>query len=154
MKDLAPVHGGGKLVNRIIAKNKKDKFLEETKKLKNTYTISNGDISVFYRIADGTLSPLEGPMGEKEFNQVLENEYIERNDEKFAWTIPLAFAVSKKDKDNFNIGETVAIKTEDGKIIGTLEISDIYDFDKAKYNKSVYGTEREHHPGPRIFNED
>ena len=153
MKELAPAHGGGKLINRIVAEGEKDKFLKEAGKLK-TYTISNGDISVFYRIADGTLSPLEGPMDEKEFNQVLEKEYIERNGEKFAWTIPIAFAVSKEDKESFNIGEKVSVKTEKGKIIGILEISSIYYFDKLKYNKSVYGTEREHHPGPRIFNED
>ena len=153
MKELVPAHGGGNLVNRVVAESEKDKFLEKAEKLK-TYTISNGDISVFYRIADGTLSPLGGPMDEKEFNQVLEKEYIERNGEKFTWTIPIAFAVSKGDKESFNIGETVSVKTEEGKIIGTLEISSIYYFDKLRYNKSVYGTEREHHPGPRIFNED
>ena len=154
MKELVPVHGGGSLVNRMVAEEEKESFVQEIKKLKKTYTISNGDLSVFYRIADGTLSPLEGPMNEKEFNQVLDKEYIERNGEKFAWTIPIAFPVSKEDKDKFDVGETIAVKDEAGQTIGTLEISDIYYFDKLKYNKSVYGTEREHHPGPRIFNED
>ena len=35
-----------------------------------------------------------------------------------------------------------------------LKITDIYKFDKGKYNAAVYNTEREDHPGARIFNKD
>lgn len=153
MKNVIPEPHGGKLINRIIPEIEKDNLIRQLAGAK-TYNISDADLSIFYRIADGALSPLEGPMGEKEFNQVLEYEYIERDGKKLAWTIPIAFPVSKKDAEKFEIGETVVVKNSAGEVVGTLEISDIYKFDKVAYNKSVYLTERTDHPGPRIFNED
>lgn len=146
-------HGGNGLVNKIIPEIERKYLLNKSKNY-NTYYISNADLSVFYRMADGALSPLTGPMNESEFHNVLDNEYIERTGEQYAWTIPLAFPVSKADADQLEKGETVKVENENGDIVGLLKISDIYPFDKAKYNTSVYGTERNDHPGARIFNDD
>ncbi|MBU2251508.1 MAG: sulfate adenylyltransferase, partial [Candidatus Omnitrophica bacterium] len=148
-----PVHGGIGLINRFISESEKPGFLAKTSQIK-VYNIFDSDLSVFYRIADGALSPLEGPMDENEFNKVLQDECIERNGKLYAWTIPIAFPVYKQEADKFSIGETVAVKTESGETVGLLEISDIYFFDKKAYNRSVYGTERIDHPGPRIVNDD
>ncbi|HDK36229.1 MAG TPA: sulfate adenylyltransferase, partial [Bacteroidetes bacterium] len=101
------------------------------------YIISNSDLSMFYRMADGGLSPLEGPMDSRKFYRVLDEEVIEKNGKKYAWTIPIAFPVSKKDAEEFEIGETVFVKNEAGEVVGTLEISDIYPFDKNRYTTSV-----------------
>ena len=146
-------HGGTGLINRTLPEIEKDKILAGAKILK-TYSISNADQSIFYRIADGGLSPLTGPMDEAEFHHVLDHEYVERNGNKYAWTIPIGFSVSKKDAEQFKKGETVTVRNEQNEIIGLLEISDIYNFDKDKYNTSVYGTDRKDHPGARIFNDD
>lgn len=151
--DVIPPHGGCGLVSRSIPEDEIESFLQKTRELKS-FTISDGDLSVFYRIADGTLSPLEGPMGEEEFNRVLESETIERNGKLYAWTIPIAFPVRKEEFESFDVGQTVAVRDERGVIVGTLEVSDIYRFDKTWYNKSVYGTERQDHPGPWIVNKD
>ena len=105
-------------------------------------------------MADGGLSPLEGPMNSEEFNMVLEQEVIERNGNKYAWTIPVSFPASKEEANSFSVDETVAVRNEHGVLVGLLEISDIFPFDKKKYNKAVYGTDREDHPGPRIINSD
>jgi sulfate adenylyltransferase len=148
-----PPHGGNGLVNRIIPELERTNVLKEAENL-NVYKISDADLSVFYRMADGALSPLEGPMNQDEFNKVLEEEAIERNGNKYAWTIPLAFPIHKAEADKLKKGETVAVENDRGEIVGTLIIEDIYPFDKEKYNKSVYGTERTDHPGARIFNDD
>jgi sulfate adenylyltransferase len=146
-------HGGCGLVNRIIPDIERDHFVEKIRENK-VYRISNSDLSTFYRIADGMLSPLEGPMVEKEFYRVLDEEVIERNNKLYAWTIPLAFSISREESEKFFVGETVAVMNEHGNIVGALEITDIYPLDKARYNKSVYGSDRKDHPGPRIVNED
>jgi sulfate adenylyltransferase len=152
-KDLLPPHGGCGLVNRIIPELERENLANKAKDY-NVYKISDADLSVFYRIADGALSPLSGPMNQDEFNQVLDEEVIERNGQKYAWSIPLAFPIYKAEADKLNKGETVAVENEKGEFIGILEISDIYPFDKEKYNNTVYGTNRNDHPGARIFNED
>ncbi|MBN3039774.1 MAG: adenylyl-sulfate kinase, partial [Candidatus Omnitrophica bacterium] len=153
-KNIIPEpHGGCGLVNRIVPEIERESFIERALRLK-TYTISAPDVSIFYRIADGALSPLQGPMSKEEFYAVLEKEYIVRNNKKYAWTIPFAFAAAKADAEGFEIGETIAVQDEFGLIIGTMEISDIYKLDKDLYNQKVYMTKRLDHPGPRIINED
>ena len=78
---ILPPHGGGKLVNRTVPESERESLIKETKGMK-TYYISDSDLSVFYRMADGALSPLIGPMEEDEFNKVLEEEVIERKGKK------------------------------------------------------------------------
>src|SRR5262249_2620122 len=68
----------------------------------------------------------------------------------YAWTIPLAFPVEKALTQALKVGETVALVNAANAIVGTLAINDIYAFDRAKYVKSVYGTERTDHPGGRM----
>ncbi|RKY75547.1 adenylyl-sulfate kinase, partial [candidate division KSB1 bacterium] len=146
-------HGGNGLVNRMLPEFEKEKILNDFKDA-GIYNISDADLSVFYRIADGALSPLTGPMCKDEFNLVLEKEYIERNGSKYAWTIPIAFPVKKEESDKWSKGDTILVKNSSEEIVGLLEIEDIYAFDKGKYNLSVYGTDRKDHPGARIFNDD
>jgi len=150
---LPEPHGGCGLINRFLPDTEKDYILRNRGDFK-VYRISEADVSVFYRIADGVLSPLEGPMVSEEFDRVLEEEVIIRSGEKYAWTIPISFPVHRKDADNFVDGETVLVETDDGELLGLLNIEDIFYFDKKRYNTIVYGTEREDHPGARIFNED
>jgi len=152
-KRLPAPHGGCGLINRTLPEIEKQTVLNEIKDLK-IYRISDADLSIFYRMADGALSPLVGPMDAGEFKRVLEEEVIERNGQKYAWTIPIAFPIAKAEADQLKTGETAAVQNEQGELIGTLEISDVYPFDKVKYNSGVYGTERPDHPGARIFNDD
>jgi len=152
-KPLPAPHGGGGLINRTLPEIEKQTVLKDIKDLA-IYRISDADLSIFYRIADGALSPLEGPMDAAEFHQVLEKEFIERKGTKYSWTIPIAFPIAQKEVTALRVGETVAVANEAGEIIGTLTISDIYPFDKAQYNSLVYGTARNDHPGARIFNDD
>jgi len=154
MNDILPKpHGGSSLINRMVPTDEGEKFIEQALEYKSV-TLTDAELSVFYRIADGTLSPLEGPMDEDEFNRVLDDECIERDGKKYAWTIPLAFGITQKEAESLPKNETISLKDERGVIIGSLAISDIYRFDKDKYNEIVYGTRRKDHPGPRIVNDD
>jgi len=146
-------HGACGLVNRILPGIERDLILTKQNSVKS-YRINDADLSIFYRIADGALSPLEGPMEAEEFHNVLDKEVIERGGKKYAWTIPIGFPIAREDADELETGETVFVKNKAGAVVGTLEITDIYSFDKEKYNRSVYRTERKDHPGARIFNED
>ena len=52
--------------------------------------VSAADLSTVYRLGDGTLSPLTGPMNQDVYERVLDTKTIEHNGKKLAWTIPLA----------------------------------------------------------------
>jgi sulfate adenylyltransferase len=146
-----PPHGGRGLISRILPELERDRVEQESG---GVYHISDADLSIFHRIADGALSPLEGPMDSAAFHRVLDEGVIESNGKDCAWTIPIAFPIARKEADRLEIGEIVSVKQSNDETIGVLEISDIYPFDRERYNRCVYGTERDDHPGARIFNDD
>jgi sulfate adenylyltransferase len=147
MADLVPPHGGlSEPVNRTVPAEEAAAFRAEAARLPKI-PVSAADISSVYRWADGTLSPLTGPMNGAEYNQVLEHACIERGGKKYAWTIPLALPVTAEQARSLKAGQKVALTNPAGEIVATLEISDVFAWDKPKYIKSVYLTERTDHPG-------
>src|SRR5205085_7895176 len=104
--------------------------------------ISNADLSSLYRIGDGGLSPLTGPMTRAEWDRVLDEEVIVRDGTKYAWTIPIAFPVSAELAGTLKPGQEAALVSEAGEVVGTITIADVYPWDKPRYIKSVYGTDR------------
>ena len=144
---LVPVHGGlAEPVNRTVPADKVATFQKEAAGLVKV-PVSAADLSSVYRWADGTLSPLTGPMGSAEFNQVLDHACIERGGKKYAWTIPLSLPVTEAVGKTLTPGQTVALTNPAGEIVATLTISDVFAWDKPRYLKSVYLTERTDHPG-------
>jgi sulfate adenylyltransferase len=109
--------------------------------------VSAADLSSIYRFADGTLSPLTGPMGKVAFDQVLQDKTITHNGKKYAWTIPISFPVTSAVAKTLAAGQTVALTNPAEEVVATLEISDVFAWDKCGYLKAVYGTGRVDHPG-------
>ena len=147
MPDLIPPHGGlSQPVCRTIAADQRDAFLAIANKLVKV-PVSLADLSTVYRIADGTLSPLTGPMSGAEYYSVLDNACIERGRKKYAWTISLAFPVTEQLAKELSPGQKVALTSPSGDVVATVDINDVYPWDKPRYLKGVYGTERTDHPG-------
>jgi sulfate adenylyltransferase len=154
MSDLIRPHGGlSEPVDRSVPAGEAAEFTRQAAALKKV-TVSDADLSSLYRFGDGGLSPLTGPMDSATFNRVLDEEVILHGGKKFAWTIPISFPVEKAVAATLKVGETVALVNSKNDIVGTLKISDIFPWDKAKYIKSVYGTERTDHPGGKIVMSD
>jgi len=143
MADLIQPHGGT-LINRTTddPAGLKAKAGDLT-----AVPVSAADLSTVYRIADGTLSPLTGPMTGDVWNRVLDEKIIEANGRKLAWTIPLALPVTQDLAGQIKAGQTVALTDPNGDIVGTLDVRDVYEWDKPRYIQSVYGTDRTDHPG-------
>lgn len=146
MSDLILPHGG-ELIDRTVA---------DAKGFPTTTPIplSDADLSTLYRIADGGLSPLTGPMTKTEYQRVLEEEVVVRNGKNYAWTIPLAFPVDQTRAQSLTPGAGYPLTNSTGVVVGMLELKDVYPWNKPAYNAAVYGTTRTDHPGARIANED
>lgn len=147
MADLIAPHGGlSEPVCCTVAADQIESFKAEAADLKKV-PVSAADLSSVYRFADGTLSPLTGPMDQETYNRVLDESVIVNNGEKYAWTIPIAFPVTAELAADLSAGEKVALTNPDGEVVATLGISDVYEWDKQKYISSVYLTDRTDHPG-------
>ncbi|MFQ5733175.1 MAG: sulfate adenylyltransferase [Planctomycetaceae bacterium] len=147
MPDLIPPHGGlTEPVCRTVPQDELTEFRARAAELA-AVPVTAADLSTVYRIADGTLSPLTGPMTSDVFHRVLEEAVIESGGAKYAWTIPLSLPVTAELANTLTAGQTVALTDPQGDRVGTLDVADVFEWDKPRYLKSVYGTDRIDHPG-------
>lgn len=109
--------------------------------------VSDADLSTVDRIGDGTLSPLTGFMDSATFQRVLDESVLIHNGKPYAWTIPLSLPVTGAVAGTLKSGQEVALTNSAGAIVAVMEVSDVFPWDKPKYLKSVYLTERTDHPG-------
>ena len=150
MADLIAPHGGlSEPVCRTVAAGEIDAFKAEAAGLTKV-PVSAADLSTVYRLGDGTLSPLTGPMTSAVYHKVLDESVIESNGKKYAWTIPLAFPITADMAKTLKAGQKVALAGPDGEVAATLDITDVYPWPKLKYLKSVYLSDRVDHPGANM----
>ena len=115
--------------------------------------VNDVDRTTLYRIADGTLSPLVGPMNEADYKSTLERGAIDRDGKAWAWGIPVVLPVTDAEKGKIKVGDEVAL-TFEGKVFGKLTVESSFAWDKAEFIKGCYGTERTDHPGARLWLDD
>src|SRR5438093_2531543 len=118
MQDLIAPHGGLKEpVNRMVSADEAVELRRQAAELKRL-PISDADLSSLYRLGDGGLSPLTGPMDGETFRRVLDDEVIVRDGKKYAWTIPISFPVEQALAGVLKQGETVALANGRDELVG------------------------------------
>jgi sulfate adenylyltransferase len=148
---LVPVHGGlDQLVDRVLTFNKKKALLSEAGSLPKIQ-VNEADLATMQRIADGTLSPLTGPMNQDVANQVLDTQTITNKGKKYAWTVPFSLPVTDEEAAKLKVGGQAALVDGSGNVVGALKVGSIFDWDKAKMVEKVYRTKRTDHPGAKII---
>ena len=147
MSDLILYHGGR---TEPVCRAIPEEQIEEQLKRAQTLTkvpVSDADLSTVYRWGDGGLTPLSGPMDSVAFNRVLDEAVVEYEGKKYAWTIPLSLPVTEELAKTLKPGQEVALTNNAGEIVATLELNDVFPWDKPRYLKAVYLTDRTDHPG-------
>ncbi len=150
MADLVPAHGGlERPVNRTVAPDRQAEFCKEIATLP-ALPVSDADLSSVYRMGDGGLSPLTGPMVKSVYDQVLKDVNIAHNGGMYAWSIPISLPVAKEQGSALRPGQKVRLTDSAGRDVGCLRVDDVFPYDKMAYLESVYQTKRTDHPGARM----
>ncbi|MBX2798282.1 MAG: hypothetical protein KTR31_11450 [Myxococcales bacterium] len=151
---LVPVHGGLDVpVDRVVKLSRRKALLDEAAGLPKI-KVTEADLATVHRLADGTLSPLTGPMSKEQYDLVLAERVVISQGQRYAWTIPTTLPVTDEEAAALQVGGKAAIYGPDSKLVAILELQSIFDWDKAAYVKAVYGTDRMDHPGGRILTND
>jgi sulfate adenylyltransferase len=147
MPDLIPPHGGfAEPVCCTVPAGEIDACKAAAAGLPKL-PVSDADLSTVYRFGDGALSPLSGPMDRAAYERVLDESVIEHGGKLYAWTIPLSLPATREMAAKLKPGQTVALTNSLGQVVATLEISDVFEWDKPRNLKTVNLTERFDHPG-------
>jgi sulfate adenylyltransferase len=148
--DLVPVHGGlDELVDCTVPLAQRKALVAEAASLPSL-RVARADLATLYRIGDGALSPLTGPMRREVFERVLDERVIVSHGKRYAWTIPLALPIGEDEERALRPGGSVALRDEAGVLVGIVDDAETYAFDRARYVERVYGTKRFDHPGGRM----
>jgi sulfate adenylyltransferase len=146
MPDLIPPHGGlTEPVSRMVSSSEEAQLVADAAKMTRV-PVSDADLSSVYRFGDGGLSPLAGPMDGATWHRVLSEAVIEHDGRLYAWTIPISFPIGRDLAGTIRRGDTVALVNGD-QPVATLDVSDVFEWDKLAYIRSVYQTDRTDHPG-------
>lgn len=140
---LVPPHGGRlkPLLLEGEALNEAQKKAQSLPKV----DLTSRETSDLIMMASGAFSPLEGFMGETDYQSVV-------TDMKLAdgtlWPIPITLSAPKDQADRLSLGKEVAlVDKQSGELMGSMKVEEKYTYDKRREAKNVFRSEDESHPG-------
>ncbi|MCH2112440.1 MAG: sulfate adenylyltransferase [Planctomycetes bacterium] len=132
---------GGTLVNRLLEGDERASLLAQAASLP-TLTLNSRECSDFEMLATGAMSPLEGFMGQADYEGVVSNMRLENGT---VWPLPIVLA-TKGDDDGSAVtpGSQVSLQDEAGNLLGVMTVSDVYSPDKKAELEKCYQGDEEH----------
>lgn len=134
---------GGKLVERLMEPGKAVESIQGLAAIPVRDQIAREVIGISY----GFFSPLEGFMLQADVDAVVREMRLASG---YVWSIPIVFDISNEEVHQLGLveGETLLL-TYQGQPLATLDVEEIYSYDKGLMAQDVYGTTDEKHPGVR-----
>jgi len=134
---------GGKLINQILSKKKKEEILKIKDELPSL-KIRDDLLDDIRNIAKGVYSPLQGFLKEKDFKRVLEEARLSNG---IIWPIPIVLDISKKEAEKLKDKKLILLLDSQNHPIAILENPEIFEYHKKNFAKKVFGTLDKNHPG-------
>lgn len=132
---------GGRLIDRVLKGSDAERRLESANLLPQV-VLNHRQLSDLEMIAVGAFSPLEGFMGQRDYDSVVNSERLANG---LPWTIPITLAVTEDQAKKLMFSEEVALADTDG-IVAILEIEDVFPYDREREAQRVLATTSELHP--------
>jgi sulfate adenylyltransferase len=133
---------GGVLVNRVVTEAQRQAFLAKADSLPRV-RLDERALSDLELIAIGGFSPLEGFMGQDDYEQVVNHMKLSNG---LPWSIPITLSVDEAIATPLEIGSTIRLDDPEGAFIGVLELTQKYTYDKQHEALKVYLTNEDKHP--------
>jgi len=141
-------HGNKEIIERVMSSPLEvKKRIEGLKKVAITGRIARECIDITY----GFFTPLEGFIDKTDVEAVCEKMTLA---DSTLWSIPIVFDIASEEIRGKKIkkGNTILLAYHN-RVLATLKVEEIFNYDKLKMEKAVLGTTDTKHPGVRMFNE-
>lgn len=132
---------GGQLIDRVLTGRDAERRLECADRLPQV-SLNQRQLSDLEMIAVGAFSPLEGFMGQKDYESVVSCERLANG---LPWTIPITLAVTEDQAKELRLSQEVALTDTDG-IVAILELEEVFAYDREQEARCVLATTSELHP--------
>ena len=140
--ELVPPHGGR--LKELLVDERRAKELKEEATYLPSWDLTQRQVWDLELLLNGAFSPLEGFMGEADYNSVCEQM---RLTDGTTWPIPITLDVTEEFASSLSKGERIALLHPEGMILAIMTVKDIWKPDLQEEAELVYGTRDEAHPG-------
>jgi sulfate adenylyltransferase len=130
---------GGTLVQRLMSEDERTAARELVTRLPSI-TLDPRGVADVGLIASGGYSPLTGFLGREDYLRVLHEMRLTSG---LPWSLPITLRIT----DGAALRDTVSLKGPDGRVLGLLEVREVFTHSKAEEAQLVYGTTDTQHPG-------
>lgn len=140
---------GGTLVNRELDERSRQQLGRIAPQFRRL-RINNRQISDLMMIATGAFSPIDGFLGEADYDSVVSKMRLAKGT---VWPIPITLAVSNDEANSLRVGEEIGLYKEN-QLLAILHLSEKYRYDRVREAELVYRTSDLAHPGVQaLFNQ-
>jgi sulfate adenylyltransferase len=134
---------GGTLRNLYLPSAEADAEREKALEL-TSYDLTPRQLCDIELLLNGAFSPLEGFLGKADYDSVVASM---RLTDGTLWPMPVTLDVSEAFADSISEGDEIALRDQEGVLIATMKVDDIWTPDKAAEARGVFGTDDVIHAG-------
>jgi sulfate adenylyltransferase len=95
-------------------------------------------------LLNGAFSPLDGFLGQADYESVCDTMRLSNG---LLWPMPITLDVSEAFAERIAPGTAIALRDQEGVLIATMEVEEIWSPDKQAEARRVFGTSDDCHPG-------
>ncbi|WP_407495249.1 bifunctional sulfate adenylyltransferase/adenylylsulfate kinase [Pseudooceanicola sp. MF1-13] len=94
-------------------------------------------------LMNGGFNPLKGFLSEEDYNGVVDNMRLA---DGTLWPMPITLDVSETFADSIELGQDIALRDQEGVILGTMTVTDRWTPNKSHEAEKVFGADDQKHP--------
>lgn len=148
MFDSIAPHGG--VLRELLADENRAETLKAESLDFASASLSQRQLCDLELMLSGGFSPLDGFMDQETYESVLDNMRLPSG---LVWPIPITLDISAKLADSLKPAMQLALRDNEGFMLGVLTVKDVWKPDKRREAEQVFGTASEHHAGVRFLYE-
>jgi len=134
---------GGKLINLLVS-GQRAAWLRAAARSWKSLHLTQRQLCDLELLLNGGFSPLETFMGQADYEHVLTDMRLASGE---LWPVPVTLDVDRQFAESLVIGETIALRNDEGVMLAALTVEELYQSDKYREAEAVYATTNEMHPG-------
>jgi sulfate adenylyltransferase len=130
-------------VNRVLEGAERAEALGRSGGL-HAIRLSSVQLADLVCLATGVFSPLSGFNTKADYESIVEGSRLR---DSTVWPIPITLAIDLDEAQSIRDGDTVRLDDAQGRVVGTIAVSERFEYDKRREAANVYRTEETAHPG-------
>ena len=130
---------GGSLIDLLVKEEEKDTLVSHANTLQSIQ-ISERSLCDLELLATGGFSPLDRFMNQSDYESVLNNMRLSNGN---IFPIPITLPVNK---DDVEVDSELALRDAQNRLIATINVEEIYEWDLKEVSQKVFGTLDTRHP--------